>query len=72
MQASSEHPLGKAIVAYARHFNFFDDSATSDAQDSTSAWLYDVADFSAIPGRGIRCFINGKLILVTLLFYSVQ
>ncbi|PRQ30077.1 putative cu(+) exporting ATPase [Rosa chinensis] len=69
-EASSEHPLGKAIVEYARHFHFFDEpSATNDATNQSkepliSGWLFDVSDFSALPGRGIQCSINGKLILV--------
>ncbi|KAE7995903.1 hypothetical protein FH972_000665 [Carpinus fangiana] len=68
-EASSEHPLGKAIVEYARHFHFFDEpSATKDAdnnsKDSISGWLFDVLEFSALPGRGIHCFIHGKHVLV--------
>ncbi|KAK3432528.1 hypothetical protein EUGRSUZ_D00027 [Eucalyptus grandis] len=68
-EASSEHPLGKAIVEYARHFHFFDDpSETDDALNSkesmNSGWLQDVTEFSALPGRGIQCFIEGKRVLV--------
>ncbi|KHN25921.1 Copper-transporting ATPase RAN1 [Glycine soja] len=68
-EASSEHPLAKAILQYARHFHFFDESSpTSDtksaSEDYKSGWLYDVSDFSALPGRGIQCFIDGRRILV--------
>nr|AYW01703.1 HMA7 protein [Morus alba] len=68
-EASSEHPLAKAIVAYAQHFHFFDDSATKDAESNNkdsavSGWLFDVAEFSALPGRGVQCFIDGKQVLV--------
>ncbi|CAJ1975927.1 unnamed protein product [Sphenostylis stenocarpa] len=69
-EASSEHPLAKAILAYARHFHFFDDSSAAtgtenDAEnDVKSGWLFDVSDFSALPGRGVQCFLDGKHILV--------
>ncbi|KAL6198658.1 hypothetical protein ACLB2K_028447 [Fragaria x ananassa] len=68
-EASSEHPLGKAIVEYARHFHFFDEPSATNATNQskelvTSEWLFDVSDFFALPGRGIQCLIDGKLILV--------
>ncbi|KAK7412990.1 hypothetical protein VNO78_04795 [Psophocarpus tetragonolobus] len=69
-EASSEHPLAKAILGYARHFHFFDNSSATtgtknDAEnDAKSGWLFDVSDFSALPGKGVQCFIDGKLILV--------
>nr|GLL49121.1 copper-transporting ATPase RAN1 [Ipomoea trifida] len=69
-EASSEHPLGQAILEYARHFHFFDEpSNTNDTQSygaksKFSGWLHDVSDFSALPGRGVQCFIGGKMVLV--------
>lgn len=69
-EASSEHPLAKAIVEYARHFHFFDEnSVTEDGKNNSkesieSGWLLDVVGFSAVPGRGIQCFLDGKRILV--------
>ncbi|XP_011032035.1 PREDICTED: copper-transporting ATPase RAN1-like [Populus euphratica] len=69
-QASSEHPLAKAIVEHARHFHSFDDPpATNDGQtpskgSTISGWLLDVSDFLAHPGSGVKCFIDGKRILV--------
>ncbi|KAI4343324.1 hypothetical protein MLD38_027846 [Melastoma candidum] len=65
-EASSEHPLAKAIVEYARHFHFLDEpvDATSRKDSTISGWLYDVDDFSVLPGRGVRCFIRGKQVLV--------
>lgn len=70
-QASSEHPLAKAILEYARHFHFLDvPYATKDGQSNRmesnfSGWLLDVSDFTAVPGRGVHCFIDGKQILVS-------
>ncbi|KAG2261976.1 hypothetical protein Bca52824_069055 [Brassica carinata] len=67
-EASSEHPLAKAIVEYARHFHFFDESAedgdTSNKGSQNAGWLLDTTDFSALPGKGIQCLVNNKLILV--------
>ncbi|XP_038881752.1 copper-transporting ATPase RAN1 [Benincasa hispida] len=67
-EASSEHPLGKAIVEYARHFHFFDEpSVTKNVENQSkeaSGWLFNVTDFTALPGQGIRCIIEGKWILV--------
>ncbi|KDP27411.1 hypothetical protein JCGZ_20239 [Jatropha curcas] len=69
-EASSEHPLAKAILEYARHFHFFDEpSATKDDQNKSkdsiiSGWLLDVSEFTALPGRGVKCFIDGKRVLV--------
>ncbi|RZB95946.1 copper-transporting ATPase RAN1-like [Glycine soja] len=68
-EASSEHPLAKAISQYARHFHFFEESSPTSgtknaAEEFKSGWLYDVSDFSALPGRGIQCFIDGRRILV--------
>ncbi|KAK7319244.1 hypothetical protein RJT34_03962 [Clitoria ternatea] len=68
-EASSEHPLAKAILQYARHFHFFDDSSPTistqnDAKEVKSGWLYDVSNFSVLPGRGVQCFIDGKRVLV--------
>lgn len=75
-QASSEHPLGKAMVEYARHFHFFDEpSATKNVENQSkesSGWLFDVTDFSALPGQGIQCIIEGKRILVRVHFISLR
>ncbi|KAL5054742.1 hypothetical protein RYX36_035424 [Vicia faba] len=68
-EASSEHPLAKAILQYARHFHFFDESSLTngprnDANELKSGWLYDASDFSAIPGKGVQCIIDGQRVLV--------
>lgn len=62
--------MAKAIIEYASHFHFFDEYAvTGDTQEQTKRvlspkWLIDATDFSAVPGKGIQCCIDGKLILV--------
>eukprot|EP00262_Sarcandra_glabra_P021459 TRINITY_DN9121_c0_g3_i1.p1 TRINITY_DN9121_c0_g3~~TRINITY_DN9121_c0_g3_i1.p1 ORF type:complete len:1022 (-),score=197.98 TRINITY_DN9121_c0_g3_i1:215-2959(-) len=69
-EASSEHPLGEAIVDYAYHFHFFGGPhASKDAQDHSkedgfSGWLFDVLEFSALPGKGVQCIVHGKRLLV--------
>jgi Cu2+-exporting ATPase len=49
VEANSEHPLAKAIVAEAKRRN----RPNSDA-----------ADFQALPGRGAQARVNGKSIVV--------
>ncbi|CAI0401544.1 unnamed protein product [Linum tenue] len=69
-EASSEHPLAKAIVEYARHFHFFDgpsprkDGENHNKDSTMSGWLLNVSDFSALPGTGVKCCIDGKRVLV--------
>ncbi|KAG2656327.1 hypothetical protein PVAP13_1KG074300 [Panicum virgatum] len=69
-EASSEHPLAKAILDYAFHFHFFGklpsakDSIKKRREKILSQWLLEATDFSALPGKGIQCWINGKKILV--------
>ncbi|KAG6393922.1 hypothetical protein SASPL_144497 [Salvia splendens] len=69
-ESSSEHPLAKAILEYARHFHFFDEpSAAADAKSNgleskSFEWLHDVSGFSSLSGQGVQCFIGGKKILV--------
>lgn len=65
--------MAKAIVAYARHFHYFDepteDGETNNKDLQNSGWLLETSDFSALPGKGIQCLVNEKMILVG--FYSV-
>ncbi|GAB2281278.1 serine/threonine protein kinase Ran1 [Dionaea muscipula] len=63
-EASSEHPLAKATIEYARHFHFFEESSLVKEDTKFSGWLLDVSDFSALPGRGVQCLIDGKRVLV--------
>jgi P-type Cu+ transporter len=70
-QASSEHPLAKAVLDYAFHFHFFGklpsmkDGIEQRKEEVLSQWLLEAEDFSAIPGKGVRCLINGKPVLVS-------
>ncbi len=48
VEAYSEHPLGKAIVNYAKHENVD---------------LYEIDNFNMIPGKGISASIKGKCLL---------
>ncbi|KAJ8622870.1 hypothetical protein MRB53_031399 [Persea americana] len=58
----SEHPLVKAIVDYARHYHCFgklptaEDTRNQRKEANVSGWLHDVFEFSALPGKGGRCF----------------
>ncbi|KAJ0975908.1 hypothetical protein J5N97_017873 [Dioscorea zingiberensis] len=69
-EASSEHPLAKAIIDYGYHYHFFGKLPTGKTigkqskEDVISEWLLEAMDFSAIPGRGVQCLINGKKVLV--------
>lgn len=68
-EASSEHPLGKALVEYARHFHFFEPTETKGLENNNkdschSGWLLDVSDFSALPGRGVHCSLDGRRVLI--------
>ncbi|HJT69350.1 MAG TPA: heavy metal translocating P-type ATPase [Terriglobales bacterium] len=49
VEANSEHPLAKAIVAEAK---------------SRRLRVLDAADFEALPGRGARARVNGKRIMI--------
>ncbi|KAK7841277.1 copper-transporting atpase ran1, partial [Quercus suber] len=73
-EASSEHPLEKAIMEYARHFHFFDEaSATKDSpkhnKETNSGWLFDVLEFSALAGKRCpMCFITFWDCLLELMY----
>ena len=72
LQASSEHPLARAILDYAYHYNFFDklptvEGATKQSREEIlSEWLLEAIEFSALPGRGVQCLIVEKKVLVSL------
>lgn len=48
-EQASEHPLGRAVIEEAK---------------SRDLILYDVSEFTAIPGQGIRAIVNGQRLYV--------
>ncbi|WOL16489.1 copper-transporting ATPase RAN1 [Canna indica] len=69
-EASSEHPLSRAILDYAYHYHYFGELPTVNGdtkqsrEEILSEWLLEAIDFSALPGRGVQCLINEKRVLV--------
>ncbi|KAJ7520894.1 hypothetical protein O6H91_19G028200 [Diphasiastrum complanatum] len=67
-EAGSEHPLARAVVEYAHHFLVFGGPPTPKTPTSKAildtSWLQKVSNFEAIPGKGIKCQVNGHDILV--------
>ncbi|PAN22909.1 hypothetical protein PAHAL_4G052600 [Panicum hallii] len=69
-EASSEHPLARAVLDYAFHFHFFGklpsskDGIEQRKDEVLSQWLLEAEDFSAVPGKGVQCSIKGKHVLV--------
>ncbi|KAJ4747836.1 Copper-transporting ATPase [Rhynchospora pubera] len=65
-EASSEHPLAKAIMEYAFHYHFNGklESTAQKKEEIMAGWLLEATDFSAVPGKGVQCAINGKIVLV--------
>ncbi|MFC9679616.1 heavy metal translocating P-type ATPase [Streptomyces sp. NPDC056948] len=51
VEQGSEHPLGRAVCAYAR-------------REPGGQRLPDVSEFSALPGRGVRGRVEGRLVEV--------
>jgi hypothetical protein len=62
-QASSEHPLAKAILDYALHFHFFGklpsskDGIEQRKDKVLSQWLLEAEDFSAVPSISLLIYI---------------
>lgn len=73
LQASSEHPLARAIVNYAYHFHFFNmpsqvNKLENIGQEAKYAGSFlDAVDFTAVPGRGVKCTVKAKNILVSFM-----
>lgn len=67
-EASSEHPLARAVVDYAYHIHFFGEPSTNmdmkGLRTKNTAWLLTASKFEALPGKGVRCSIDETEILV--------
>ncbi len=68
IEASSEHPLARAIVEEAskKNPNVSDPSSSKghDLENTTSELSEAVTDFAALPGKGVRCRVEGKEVLL--------
>ncbi|KAK7270983.1 hypothetical protein RJT34_26541 [Clitoria ternatea] len=63
LMASSEHPLAKAILQYARHFHFFDDSSpTSGTQNDAK----EVRNRKLLAESGINISIEVEIFVIEL------
>lgn len=64
-EARSEHPLAKAIVDYMNGVLFAqDDGSLSTPNVKNTGWLRNVTSFDSIPGKGVRCTVDSKSLLV--------
>lgn len=65
-EAHSEHPLGTAILAYARHVSQSHSTlvASSSSDVTDTSWLQRADEFEAVPGQGVRAKVEGQEILV--------
>eukprot|EP00850_Spirogloea_muscicola_P011399 SM000070S21365 [mRNA] locus=s70:530729:535395:- [translate_table: standard] len=77
-ESGSEHPIGQALVAYARHVLVFgnqqvvtaakDDAWASDDKRETAkkdvTWLQAAEGFEALLGEGVSCTVGGSAVLV--------
>ncbi|KAI5071466.1 hypothetical protein GOP47_0013717 [Adiantum capillus-veneris] len=64
-EVGSEHPLGKAIVDYMNGvLSSQDDSIENVVNVRNTGWLRNVASFETISGKGLRCVIEKRNLLV--------
>eukprot|EP00850_Spirogloea_muscicola_P017926 SM000159S01757 [mRNA] locus=s159:74244:78897:- [translate_table: standard] len=77
-ESGSEHPIGQALVAYARHVLVFgnqkavtaaedDGRATDDKRETVKkdvTWLQAAEGFEALLGEGVSCTVDGSAVLV--------
>ncbi len=66
LESRSEHPLAKAIVAYAEENGYAPSSCPVTLQDGTvseSSASCDLTDFRVLPGNGLTGTLNGKFLV---------
>eukprot|EP00250_Pteridium_aquilinum_P014119 c21795_g1_i1 orf=915-3872(+) len=64
-EASSEHPLAKAIVQYMNGESSLEVEGNAEGLVGKNiGWLRKVSSFEALPGKGVRCIVDGKSLLV--------
>ncbi|KAH7439364.1 hypothetical protein KP509_04G057700 [Ceratopteris richardii] len=64
-EAGSEHPLAKALVDYMNGFLSSQGDESSDALHiKNTGWLRNVDSFEVVPGKGVRCNVDGRKLLV--------
>ena len=56
LEGKSEHPLAKAVLAYAEKEGY--QKGKNDISEA-GKYLYDVSDFSALPGNGLTAKLSG-------------
>lgn len=57
--------------AFHYHFNGKLESTKQRKEEIMADWLLEAADFSAVPGRGVRCSVNDKIVLVCPLSHLI-
>ncbi len=62
LESRSEHPLARAIVAYAQENSCAASSCSSDSQNDSLHAPCELTDFRALPGNGLTGTLGGKLL----------
>jgi hypothetical protein len=61
-------------VEYAFHYHFNGklESTKQRKAEIMAEWLLETADFSAVPGRGVQCSLNDKIVLVCPIYATLS
>ncbi len=62
LESRSEHPLARAIVAYAQENGYAASSCPSDSLNDSPHAPGELTDFRALPGNGLTGTLGGKLL----------